>query len=144
MDVAHYRSLEEMYLSAPLHKFYEGIEISISDSIAELRLSCDQRYFHAAHAVHGSVYFKLLDDAAFFAANSLEKEYFLVTSSFNISLIRPIQTEKIIAKGHVEHQGKNLIIAAATLINEQGKKLAVGRGQFVRSKIPLSPELGYK
>jgi hypothetical protein len=31
-------------------------------------------FFHAAHAVHGSVYFKALDDAAFFAVASLVQE----------------------------------------------------------------------
>ena len=30
-------------------------------------------YFHALEAIHGSVYFKILDDAAFFAAQSVVK-----------------------------------------------------------------------
>jgi uncharacterized protein (TIGR00369 family) len=140
----HYRSLEKMYLSAPLHSFYEGIEISISNSQAELRLNCDSRYYHAAGAVHGSVYFKLLDDAAFFAANSVEYMKFLVTSSFNISLLRPIQKEKIRAIGTIDHQSNNIILASSLLLNEQGKKLAIGSGQFIKSSIDLSSALGYE
>ena len=64
----HYRKLERMYLSAPVNDIvYKGITIEISDGKAELSLQIDPKFFHAANAIHGSVYFKMLDDAAFIA-----------------------------------------------------------------------------
>ena len=36
--------------------------------------------------MHGSVYFKALDDAAYFAVSSLVTDYLLVTVSFNLHL----------------------------------------------------------
>ena len=63
----HFRKLERMYLSAPVNnQVYKGITIAISNEKAELSLKIEEKYFHAANAIHGSVYFKMLDDAAFF------------------------------------------------------------------------------
>ena len=50
----------------------------------EIDLTISDKYFHALNAIHGTVYFKLLYDAAFFAANSVVKDVFVLTSSFNL------------------------------------------------------------
>ena len=36
--------------------------------------------FHTAGAAHGTLFFKMLDDAAFYAANSLVTDRFLLTT----------------------------------------------------------------
>jgi len=46
--------------------------------------------FHAAGALHGAMYFLALDNAAFFAVNSLVEDVFVLTVSFNIYLLRPV------------------------------------------------------
>ena len=48
-----------------------------------------------------SPYFKLLDDAAFFAVHSIVTDVFVLTTSFNINLIRPVSSGVITAKGKV-------------------------------------------
>ena len=82
---AHYTALENMYRSAPINEFYRP-EIEVRDSEATIRIEVSDRLFHAGGAVHGAVYFKVLDDAAFFAANSLEREVFVLTTVFNTYL----------------------------------------------------------
>ena len=68
----HYRKLERMYLSANMNThIYQTTEITIEDETAIISMTIDPKYFHALGAIHGSVYFKLLDDAAFFAVNSI-------------------------------------------------------------------------
>ena len=70
-SATHHKKLERMYLSAPIHKdLYKGISIHVANEQAEIALLVEPKFFHAAHAIHGSVYFKMLDDAAFFAVNS--------------------------------------------------------------------------
>jgi acyl-coenzyme A thioesterase PaaI-like protein len=66
----HYRRLEKMYLAAPVNAFYSP-SIWISHAQAEITVNVKPEFFHAADAVHGSVYFKMLDDSSFFAVNSL-------------------------------------------------------------------------
>ena len=41
-------------------------------------------------AAHGTSYFKMLDDAAFYAANSLVTDRFLLTTAFNLLFTRPL------------------------------------------------------
>lgn len=142
---AHYRKLERMYLSAPINNaLYQGITIEVSDEKAELSLPIDEKFFHAAGAIHGSVYFKLLDDAAFFAVNSIVREAFVYTVSFNIQLLRPVSSGTIKAIGEVKFKSKELFIADATLWDEKGRVVGRGSGNFMKSKMPLNEKLGYQ
>ncbi len=139
---AHFRKLEKMYLSAQINKFYEP-SIRISKGLAEIAVKARRELFHAANAVHGSVYFKSLDDSAFFAVNSLVEDVFVLTVSFNLYLIRPVAEGEMKAHGQVVHQSSRLFVAESVLYNSNGKELARGSGTFVKSKVPLSPEIGY-
>ena len=73
----HYRRLERMYVSAPANEYFKP-EIRIAEGAAEVEVAVRPDFFHAASAVHGSVYFKLLDDATFFAASSLVHDVFVL------------------------------------------------------------------
>ncbi len=65
----HFVALQKMYLAAPINEFYRP-SIDVSEAHATIEIEVSARLFHSARAVHGSVYFKMLDDAAFFAASS--------------------------------------------------------------------------
>ncbi len=133
----HFTRLENMYLAAPVNQIYQP-KIIVSDSKAEIEIALSEKYFHAAGAVHGSVYFKLLDDAAFFAANSLERDVFVLTTSFTLYITRPVSTGIMKAIGKVVNRNKSQFIAEAIVSNNEGQEIARGNGVFMRSKIPLS------
>ena len=142
---SHYRKLEGMYLSAPVNDIvYKGITIEISVGKAELSLQIDPKFFHAANAVHGSVYFKMLDDAAFFAVNSIVTDVFVYTVSFNIQLLRPVSGGIIRSIGELKFKSTNLFIADSNLFDEKNKLIGRGSGSFMRSKIELTENIGYK
>ena len=87
---AHYRALESLYAHAPINRFFDSsLEIETS-GVARIRFTIDERHFHAGGAAHGTSYFKMLDDAAFYAANSLVTDRFLLTTQFNILFTRPL------------------------------------------------------
>jgi hypothetical protein len=52
--------------------------MTIVKGSATIDIPLSEKFHHSAGGVHGSVYFKMLDDAAFFAANSLEPEFFCI------------------------------------------------------------------
>mgnify|MGYP000554009276 CR=1 FL=1 len=139
----HYRKLENMYASAPVNDFYQP-ETLITKGEAKITIETEHKHFHAAMAVHGSVYFKMLDDAAFFAAQSVVSNVFVLTTQFNVQLIRPIFAERITSKGTIISKTRSSIIAESELLNESGKILAIGRGSFALSNIELTPEIGYQ
>ena len=138
----HYRQLESMYQAAPVNEFYHPI-MTVSQGQAEISIVTDARHHHSAGGMHGSVYFKMLDDAAWFACNSLEAEVFVLTTSFTTYITRPISEGKITAIGKVVNKNNSQWIAEAVLYNEEGKELARGNGIFVRSKVPLVNAKGY-
>jgi uncharacterized protein (TIGR00369 family) len=141
----HYGKLERMYLSAPVNnQLYQGITIAISHEKAEITLKVEEKYFHAANAIHGSIYFKLLDDAEFFAVNSIVKDVFVYTVSFNVQLLRPVSNGIIKSVGELKFKSANLFIADSTLFDENNKLVGRGSGNFMKSKIELCENIGYK
>ena len=141
----HYKKLERMYLSANLNQeIYKTTTVKIEEGKAQIQLKVEPKYFYALGAAHGSVYFKLLDDDAFFAINSIVKDVFVLTANFNINLIRPVNEGVITAIGKVKFKSKNLFITESSLFNENGKEIAFGSGHFAKSKIELTEEIGYK
>ncbi len=140
----HYRRLERMYRAAPINEFFKP-EISIGRGTAEITVHVDdRRFFHAANAIHGSVYFKCLDDAAFFAVSSLVEDCFVLTSNFNLYLHAPVSTGVVRSMGKVVRGGGSSFLAEAVMLNEQNDEIARGSGMFVKSKIRLAPEMGYR
>jgi uncharacterized protein (TIGR00369 family) len=139
----HYRKLEHLYASAPINEYYKPT-MHISDGRAEVTIAVRREIFHAANAVHGELYFKCLDDATFFAVNSLVDDVFVLTVSFNLYLLRPISTGEMRATGRVVFRSRQLFVAEAELVDQDGKEIGRGSGTFMRSAMPLSPEMGYK
>ena len=135
-----------MYLEgANVNKtFYETTTLAIEEAKATITLEVDPKYFHALGAMHGSVYFKKLDDAAFFAVNSIVTDVFVLTTNFNINITRPISNGLITAVGTVKFASKNLWIAEASMVDEKGREIAFGTGHFARSRVALSSEIGYE
>ena len=66
-DNSHFIRLINMYHSAQINeKLFTGSHMEIEKGSCRITLPLQESYYHAMQAVHGSVYFKLLDDAAFF------------------------------------------------------------------------------
>lgn len=140
---AHFRRLEALYRSAPVNRQFEStIEISGAGQ-ARIRFRVDEASFHAAGAAHGTLYFKMLDDAAFYAANSLISDRFLLTTAFNMHFTRPMRSGGAIAEGRWISGRRRVMIADAHIIGPDGEEAARGTGTFLRSHIPLSSLPGY-
>jgi uncharacterized protein (TIGR00369 family) len=138
----HWRSLERLYAVAPISKWY-GATITIADGTAEVRFPVRPEFHHAARAVHGSVYFRALDDAAFFAVNSRVRDVFVLTVSFTVHFARPVASGELRAVGKALHGSGRLFLAEATLYDDAGEMLGQGSGVFTRSSIPLDATVGY-
>ena len=141
----HYRKLENMYYSGPINReLYNGVQLSVSHERAEITQPIESKFFHAGQSLHGSVYFKLLDDAAYFAVQSTIQDFFILTTNFNIQLLRPVKSGTIKSIGTVTFKSKNLYIANAIIYDEKNREVARGSGTFMKSQLPLDEKLGYK
>ena len=138
----HFRSLEQMYVNAPVNAFFRP-SITVTEAEAEVRMMVRADMHHAAHAAHGAIYFKMLDDAAFFAVQSLATDVFVLTLTFQVHLLAPVSDGEMISRGKVVHQSKRLFIAEST-IEVAGKTVARGNGTFMRSAVRLDDKVGYR
>jgi len=139
----HFRKLERMYASAPINEHFQPV-LTVASGRAEVRIPLRDDFHHSAGAVHGSLYFKALDDATFFAANSLVESVFVLTARFELDLLAPVSKGSLVATAWVSGEDDRRIYAEGELHDGEGKILARGKGHFARSQIPLTPEVHYR
>lgn len=129
--------------SAPFMQ-WNGARVSITRGEARITLPVRRDFHHAAGAMHGAMYFLALDNAAFFAANSLVEDVFVLTTSFTTYITRPVSEGIVTAIGKVVNHNRTQFIAESVMYNDEDKEIARAKGIFVRSKTLLSPEIGYR
>lgn len=135
--------MERLYGSAPINqKFASRLTISGAGT-AQIRFTIDEAVYHAAGAAHGTIYFKMLDDAAFYAANTLVSDRFLLTTSFNLHFSKPVKSGEVVAEGKWVSGRRRVLVAESRLVDSEGEEIGRGTGTFMRSRIPLSTLLGY-
>lgn len=140
---AHFRALESLYRHAPVNRLFESrLEIA-GPGVARIAFEVDERHFHAAGAAHGTLYFKMMDDAAFYACNSLVSDRFLLTTAFNLNFTRPLRGGPVVAEGRWVSGKRRVFVGEARLLDADGEEAARGTGTFMRSHIPLSSLDGY-
>lgn len=131
-----------MYEAAPINKkFAARLRVSKAETRVEMTVTKDS--WHAAGAQHGTPYFKALDDACFYAANSVVEDVFMLTSAFNLHLTRPFDEGLMVAQGRLVHGKRRVYLAEASLTDGDGRDLGFASGTFMRSRIPLSTIPGY-
>ena len=139
----HWRALEGLYASAPINRLFPSRLEVIGEGRARIQFRIDPGVFHAAGAAHGTVYFKMLDDAAFYAANTLVSDRFLLTTSFNMHFSRPVRDGEITAEGQWVSGRRRVLVAESRLVDADGEEIGRGTGTFMRSRIALAGLDGY-
>lgn len=139
----HWRALEGLYASAPVNSLFASSLTITGEGVARIAFDVDERCYHAAGAAHGTIYFKMLDDAAFYAANTLVTDKFLLTTSFNLHFSRPVKAGRVIAEGRWISGRRRVLVAESRLIDAEGEEIGRGTGTFQRSRIALSGLPGY-
>ena len=143
-SAAHHRALESLYAAAPINRLFESRLEIVERGRSRISFMLDRRFYHAGGAAHGTSYFKMLDDAAFYAANSLVTDRFLLTTAFNLLFTRPMTEGDIVAEGRWISGQRRVLIAEARLVDAGGEEVARGTGTFMRSRIPLATLPGYR
>jgi len=140
---AHFRALEALYRGAPVNRLFRSELEILGEGHARIRFEIGEEHFHAAGAAHGALYFKMMDDAAFYACNSLVTDRFLLTTAFNLLFTRPLKAGPVVAEGRWASGRRRVLIGEARLIDADGEEAGRGTGTFMRSRIPLSSLPGY-
>lgn len=139
----HYRRLEAMYQAAPIQQFFSSI-LRVEEATATITLPVLEGFHHAFGSAHGAVYFKLLDDAAYFAANSVVPDRAIVTASFSVQLLRSVSAGSLTAEGHLINNAGRLFVAESQIVDDAGNLIAIGHGTFSRTGLALKDIPAYR
>lgn len=139
----HYRALERLYASAPINSLFRSKLTVTGEGLSQIHFAISEDVYHAAGAAHGTIYFKMLDDAAFYAANTLATDTFLLTTSFNLHFTKPVKHGEVVAEGKWISGKRRVMVAESRLVDSEGEEIGRGTGTFMRSRIPLSSLPGY-
>jgi len=139
----HFRALESLYASAPINGLFPSRLEVPAEGRARIHFTIDPAVYHAAGAAHGTIYFKMLDDAAFYAANTLVTDRFLLTTSFNLHFSKPVRSGKVTAEGRWVSGRRRVFVAESRLVDSEGEEIGRGTGTFMRSRTALSGLAGY-
>ena len=85
----------------------------------------------------------MLDDAAFFAANSHESDVLFLTTAFTTYLSRPVSSGRLKAIGKVVKKNKSQCNSESVLYDSSGNEVGRGNGIFMRTKTRFSDAMGY-
>jgi uncharacterized protein (TIGR00369 family) len=140
----HYRALEALYASAPINSLFASRLKIVGAGESRIVFTVDDSVHHAAGAAHGTIYFKMLDDAAFYAANTLVSDRFLLTTGFNLHFTKPIVEGEVRAEGRWISGRRRVFVAESQLVDATGEEIGRGTGTFMRSRISLSSLPGYQ
>ena len=137
--MTHYTMLEKIYRSAPVNQALE-LEIKVGEGETIIKQQIAPEHCHSMGAMHGSYAFKCLDDACYFAAQTFETEYFMLTTDCHIRFLRPVtpQANYVQAAGKVVNRSKRLVICEGVLTDSQGREIARNTVSFMRSAMRLS------
>ena len=139
----HWRALEGLYRSAPINRKFASQLTITEQARARITFAVSSGCFHAGGAAHGTIYFKMLDDAAFYAANTMISDRFLLTTAFNLQFLRPVRKGPVVAEGRWVSGRRRVFVAESRLIDSSGEEIGRGTGTFMRSHIALAGLEGY-
>ena len=139
----HYEKLESMYVDAPFNKLIKST-INIDQGICSIEMKIKKDMHNAMNSMHGAYYFMLLDNAAFFAINSLIEDVSVLTKSFEIDFLKPVKSGKLVAKAKFIEKTMGNYIALAELYDDQKNLIGKGKGIFRRSKHQLKEINNYQ
>jgi uncharacterized protein (TIGR00369 family) len=138
----HFAKLQRMYLSAEANRL-DAPAMRIARGSCEISMAIRSVHFHSAGTVHGSVFFRLLDDSAYFAAASLERNFFMLTAEFSVHFVRPANRERLRAVGKILYRTHRITVAESKVFDYKDRLVATGSGSFISGQKPLDGRLGY-
>lgn len=131
----HFRRLQDVYHTAPVNVEMKP-KLEVSWGAATSVMVAEKKYFHAGKGLHGALYFKMLDDTAYFACQSVEREYFLLTAEFTTRFFKPVTGGELVCESKIDHiDGKKYRASAKLFWNDE--LAGEGSGLFLRSRIRL-------
>lgn len=116
----------------PFRKFL-GVSVSFVDGgVAEVTLPVHDQLLQAYGMVHGGIYCVLIDTVLGSAVRGVcGFDSKPLTVDLNVSFLRPSGKGVLTARAEIIKPGRKVLVGNADVMDEQGRKVATGRGSFL-------------
>ncbi|ASK33855.1 thioesterase [Alcanivorax sp. N3-2A] len=102
------------------------------DGAVEIQLPVTANLLQSYGMVHGGIYCVLIDTVLGSCARAVcQRDSGPLTVDLNVSFLRPSGPGVIIARGEIVKAGRTVVVGNADVLDQQGRKLATGRGTFM-------------
>ncbi|MGI6649988.1 MAG: PaaI family thioesterase [Bacillota bacterium] len=87
----------------------------------------EDKHLNPFGGIHGGVYSSLIDTAAYWAVYcEVEENAGLISLDLRVDNLAPVKDGRLVVEGKRIKTGRNICIAEAEIVNDQGKRLAYG------------------
>ena len=139
----HLEKLENMYLSDPVNKeLNPGVKILEGET--EIHIPVRKKISNDDGSIIGCICYKLMEDAAILAVNSIVDDVQVSASNFNIYLSNSIASRELTARAKFIGRSGDQILVETVVIDDNRSEIARGNGAFVKGSVKLDQLDGYK
>ncbi len=139
----HLEKLENLYLSDAANKEFDP-GVKVFEGEAEIHVPVREKISNIDGTIIGCICYKLMEDAAILAVNSIVNDVQVLASNFNIYLSNSIASRELTARARFMGNSGNQFLVETVVTDANRKEIARGSGAFVKSSLKLSQMTGYK
>ncbi len=136
---AHFERLEKMYLSDDRNE-RDDAGIRIQEGESEIVTPIHRQHFRSDGSLDNTICFKLLDDAASLAVNSVVQDVLVRAESFNVRYAHVTPTGELAARGRLLGLSEDQYLAESVVVDSEGREVCRAAGAFVKSDTALTNE----
>ena len=135
----HFERLEHVFLADERHA-NEDVGVSIREGEADIVIPTDAGDFRPDGTLDTLVCFRMLQDVATLAANSVVRDVFVRPESFNVQYDCMTPVGELAARGRFVGISEGQYLAESVLVDADGREVCRGAGAFVPSGAALPTE----
>ncbi len=134
----HVRRVIDLVNQGPYFKLLsmEIKELDVGISLVEINL--EEKHLNLFGGINGGVYSSLLDTSTYWAMYcDIPEDAGILTLDTKVDILAPIKTGKLSSRGRRIKAGRNICLSEATVVDQDGKLLAIGSSkQMITANMP--------
>ncbi|MEN6349839.1 MAG: PaaI family thioesterase [Syntrophomonas sp.] len=127
LNPEHITRLVELINQAPYFKLLSMVIQELSPGCCKVEVDLENKHLNPFGGVHGGVYSSLVDTAAYWAVYcDVAEDAGLISLDVRVDMLAPIKEGRLLVEGKRIKVGRQICIAEAAIMNDEGKLLSHG------------------
>jgi uncharacterized protein (TIGR00369 family) len=123
----HIKAILDLINKGPYFRLLSMTVSELGNGFAKVEMDVEEKHLNPFGGIHGGVYASLIDSATYWAVYcDVEEDAGLISLDVKVDNLAPVKEGHLIVEGKRIKAGKSICIAAAAIIDSQGKYVAHG------------------